>query len=206
MEKSVLGLIVGVVILLGTVSTVALFMAGRTPPGAPVVPSSMATLASDQVAVARADFEGAIISAAAGDRTVRARTRIVAGYRLVDIGLARIAVRAPVDAVVAWDRLRRSGEAVDVALPLGPTAGLVPLGRDGPGPLDLWLRPDRAADAPASGWVATVGPVTVRVVGERVLVDGAVIPVDLPVVGPGRWIVFFDAEGSLQRIERGTAE
>lgn len=204
MEKSVLGLIVGVVILLGTVSTVALFMAGRTPPGAPVVPSSDATLASDQVAVARTDFDAAVVSAAPGNQQVRARTRIVASYRLVDIGLTRIAVRAPVDQMVAWDRLRRSGEAVDVTLPLGSTDGLVPIGRDGAGPLDLWIRPDRAAET--TGWIVTVGPATVRVRGDRLRLDGLVVPVDVPVLGPGRWVVFLDADGGLQRIERVAAE
>jgi len=59
MEKSLLGVIVGVIILLGTVSAVSLFVAGRTPPGAPLVPANEATLASDQVAVARLPFDDA---------------------------------------------------------------------------------------------------------------------------------------------------
>ena len=231
MEKSVLGVIVGLIILLGTVSTVALFTAGRTPPGVPVVPSGEATLASDQVVVARLAFENAVLSAAPEDRRVRARTRIAAGYRLVDIGLARVALRAPVDMVVAWDRLRRSGEPVDLELPLGRTAGLVPVGRQeaagsgvtpgpgfGPGrrgnadadaapppdnPLNLWLVPNRETD---DGWRAEIGPATIEIAGDRLRVlNAGPVPVDVPVLGPGRWVIFLDADGRLQRIERATS-
>jgi hypothetical protein len=199
MERSPLGLLVGLVILLGTVSAVTLFLAGRTPPGTPVVPSSEATLASDQVAVARMDFRDAIASSAADDRRVRLLTRIAAGYRLVDIGLARVAVRAPVDRVVAWDRQRRSGEPVIEEVPLGPSAGRVPIGRDGDGPLDVRLLPVREGEG---DWEGAIGPARVRLTGDRLRVEGQPVPVEVPVTGPGAWIVFLDAEGRLQRLER----
>jgi hypothetical protein len=199
MERSPLGLLVGIVILLGTISTATLFLAGRTPPGTPVVPSTEATLASDQVAVARVEFEDAIVSSAADDRRVRLRTRIAAGYRLVDIGLARVAVRAPVDRVVAWNRLRREGEPVLEEVPLGPSAGRVPIGREGDGPLDLRLLPIREGEG---DWQASVGPARLRLLGDRLRIEGQPVPLDVPVMGPGGWVVFLDAEGGLQRLER----
>lgn len=199
MERSPLGLLVGIVILLGTVSAVTLFLAGRTPPGTPVVPSSEATLASDQVAVARVDFRDAIVSSAADDRRVRLRTRIAAGYRLVDIGLTRVAVRAPVDRVVAWDRLRREGEPVLEEVPLGPSAGRVPIGRDGDGPLEVRLLPVREGEG---DWEASVGPVRIRLAGDRLRIEGQPVPLEIPVMGPGAWVVLLDAQGRLQRLER----
>lgn len=225
MERSFLGIFVAFVILAGTAAIISLFLVGRTPTGMPVVAPGELSAASDRILIRDLPFEAPIRSTAAGDRRIGVRTHIAAGHRLVDIGFVRLAVPAPPERRVAWERLRRDPDVarVDAELKVDTAAGPDPaergaapdrsrepiddqpeepgqaIGRGGDGPLDLRIR--RHPGAP--GWSFELAGTTFEIVGDRLRTTGDGPRIDLSLFGPGRWTLILDPGGSARALLRG---